>query len=58
MTALAASLARVPFAIAADKPENEIFSPLTVAILGGLITSTVMTLLVLYRRCESRRIAS
>ena len=35
MTALAAGLALVPFAIAADKPGSEILSPLAIVILGG-----------------------
>jgi hypothetical protein len=35
MTALAAGLALVPFAFAADKPGNEILSPLAIVILGG-----------------------
>ncbi len=35
MTALAAGLAPVPFALAADKPGNEILSPLAVVILGA-----------------------
>ena len=47
MTALAAGLALVPFAIAADKPGNEILSPLAAVILGGLISSTLLNLVVL-----------
>jgi CzcA family heavy metal efflux pump len=47
MTALAAGLALVPFAIAAHKPGNEILSPLAVVILGGLISATVLNMLVL-----------
>lgn len=47
MTALAAGLALVPFAIAADKPGNEILSPLAIVILGGLISSTLLNMVVL-----------
>lgn len=47
MTALAAGLALVPFALAAHKPGNEILSPLAVVILGGLISATVLNMLVL-----------
>ena len=47
MTALAAGLALIPFAVAYDKPGNEILSPLAVVILGGLISSTVLNMVVL-----------
>ena len=47
MTALAAGLALVPFAVASDKPGNEILSPLAVVILGGLLSSTVLNMVVL-----------
>ncbi len=47
MTALAAGLALVPFAFAADKPGNEILSPLAIVILGGLASSTVLNMIVL-----------
>ncbi|CAH2030258.1 efflux RND transporter permease subunit [Trichlorobacter ammonificans] len=47
MTALAAGLALVPFAIAAHKPGNEILSPLAVVILGGLVSATILNMLVL-----------
>jgi len=47
MTALAAGLALVPFAIASDKPGNEILSPLAIVILGGLLSSTVLNMVVL-----------
>ncbi|MDP2105702.1 MAG: efflux RND transporter permease subunit, partial [Desulfobulbaceae bacterium] len=47
MTALAAGLALVPFAIAADKPGNEILSPLAIVILGGLLSSTILNMVVL-----------
>jgi CzcA family heavy metal efflux pump len=47
MTALAAGLALVPFAIASDKPGNEILSPLAIVILGGLLSSTILNMVVL-----------
>ncbi|MHB8057472.1 MAG: efflux RND transporter permease subunit [Desulfuromonadaceae bacterium] len=47
MTALAAGLALVPFAIASDKPGNEILSPLAIVILGGLLSSTLLNMVVL-----------
>jgi len=47
MTALAAGLALVPFAFSADKPGNEILSPLAIVILGGLVSSTVLNMVVL-----------
>ena len=52
MTALSSALALIPLAINGDKPGNEIQSPLAVVILGGLLTSTILNLLVvpiLYR---------
>lgn len=47
MTALTAGLALVPFAISADKPGNEILSPLATVILGGLISSTALNMIVI-----------
>ncbi|MBC7961710.1 MAG: efflux RND transporter permease subunit [Steroidobacteraceae bacterium] len=47
MTALAAGLALVPFAFASDKPGNEILSPLAIVILGGLLSSTLLNMVVL-----------
>jgi Cu/Ag efflux pump CusA len=47
MTALAAGLALVPFAVAADKPGNEILSPMAVVILGGLLSSTALNMIVI-----------
>ncbi|MBI5101411.1 MAG: efflux RND transporter permease subunit [Nitrospirae bacterium] len=57
MTALAAGLALVPFAVAADKPGNEILSPLAIVILGGLLSSTALNMVVipaLYVRFEKK----
>jgi Cu/Ag efflux pump CusA len=47
MTALAAGLALVPFALGAEKPGNEILSPLAMVILGGLLSSTALNMIVL-----------
>jgi copper/silver efflux system protein len=47
MTALTAGLALVPFALATDKPGNEILSPLAVVILGGLGSATILNMIVL-----------
>jgi CzcA family heavy metal efflux pump len=53
MTAATAALALVPLALQGDRPGNEIQSPMAVVILGGLVTSTLLNLLVvpiLYER--------
>jgi len=47
MTALASGLALVPLVIYADKPGNEIQSPMAIVILGGLFTSTILNLYVI-----------
>jgi CzcA family heavy metal efflux pump len=47
MTALTAGLALIPFAIAADKPGNEILSPLAIVVLGGLFSSTALNMIVI-----------
>ena len=57
MTALSAALALVPLILAGDRPGNEIQAPMGVVILGGLLTSTVLNLLVvpaLYMRFGRR----
>jgi Cu/Ag efflux pump CusA len=46
MTALTAGLALIPLAIAGDLPGNEIQSPMAKVILGGLLTSTLLNVLV------------
>jgi len=46
MTALTAGLALIPLVLAGDKPGNEIQSPMAEVILGGLLTSTVLNLVV------------
>jgi CzcA family heavy metal efflux pump len=44
MTALTAALALVPIVLEGDSPGNEILAPLSVVILGGLLTSTFLNL--------------
>lgn len=46
MTALTAALAVIPIILKGDMPGNEILAPLSVVILGGLLTSTFLNLLV------------
>jgi Cu/Ag efflux pump CusA len=46
MTALSAALALVPLVLAGHKPGNEIQAPMGVVILGGLLSSTVLNMLV------------
>lgn len=58
MTALASALALIPLALGGDKPGNEIQSPMAIVILGGLITSTLLNLIVIpsvYYLIEKRR---
>jgi len=47
MTALTTALAVIPLVLAAGQPGNEIQSPMAVVILGGLVTSSLLNLLVL-----------
>ena len=46
MTALTAALALLPIVLEGDQPGNEILSPLSVVILGGLLTSTFLNLVI------------
>jgi CzcA family heavy metal efflux pump len=46
MTALTTGLALIPLAIAGDVPGHEIEHPMALVILGGLVTSTLLNLLV------------
>jgi CzcA family heavy metal efflux pump len=47
MTACATGLALVPLAVAGSLPGHEIEHPMAIVILGGLVTSTLLNLLVL-----------
>ena len=58
MTALATGLALVPLVVAGSIPGHEIEHPMAVVILGGLLTATLLNLLVLpslYVRFGKRR---
>ena len=47
MTASCASLALLPIVLAADAPGHEIEAPMAAVILGGLVSSTILTLVLL-----------
>jgi CzcA family heavy metal efflux pump len=47
MTALVAGLALIPLAAGGDLPGNEIQSPMAIVILGGLLSSTALTMIVI-----------
>ncbi len=47
MTALAAGLALIPLALSAGEPGSEIQAPMAIVILFGLLSSTVLNMLVL-----------
>ena len=46
MTALTTGLALLPLALAGGKPGNEIQAPMSIVILGGLVTATVLNMIV------------
>jgi len=46
MTAISAGLALVPLVIAAEEPGKEILNPVAIVIVGGLISSTLLGLLI------------
>ncbi|MCA9300532.1 MAG: efflux RND transporter permease subunit, partial [Phycisphaerales bacterium] len=46
MTAISAALGLLPLAMAAGKPGSELLAPLAIVTLGGLITSTLLNLVV------------
>jgi Cu/Ag efflux pump CusA len=47
MTALATGVALLPLALAGHTPGHEIEQPMAIVILGGLVTSTLLNLLVI-----------
>lgn len=46
MTAVSAALGLVPLALAAGRPGSELLAPLAIVTLGGLVSSTVLNLVV------------
>jgi Cu/Ag efflux pump CusA len=59
MTALATGLALVPLALGAGKPGSELEAPMAIVILWGLLTSTVLNMVVIpaayYRFGQTRQ---
>lgn len=47
MTALTAAFALVPLAMGIDQPGKEIQAPMAIVILGGLVTSTLLNMIVI-----------
>lgn len=47
MTALVTALALLPIAVDSDNPGREIMGPMATVIIGGLVSSTVLTLVVM-----------
>jgi len=52
MTALATALALVPLALAAGQPGSEIQAPMAVVILWGLVSSTLLNMLIVPAVCS------
>ncbi|MDG2201692.1 MAG: efflux RND transporter permease subunit [Phycisphaerales bacterium] len=46
MTAISAALGLLPLALAAGQPGSELLAPLAIVTLGGLLTSTILNLIV------------
>ena len=46
MTALTAALGMLPLVLSAGEPGSELLAPLSIVVLGGLLTSTLLNLLV------------
>ncbi|MBU0712620.1 efflux RND transporter permease subunit [bacterium] len=47
MTALTTGLALLPLALSIDKPDSEIQAPMSIVILGGLMTATFLNMIVI-----------
>ncbi|MEC9315354.1 MAG: efflux RND transporter permease subunit, partial [Pseudomonadota bacterium] len=47
ITALVTALAMLPIAVNSDNPGREIMGPMAAIIIGGLVSSTILNLLVL-----------
>jgi Cu/Ag efflux pump CusA len=47
ITALVTALAMLPIAVNSDNPGREIMGPMAAIIIGGLVSSTVLNLLIL-----------
>ncbi len=61
MTALTAGLALLPLALGGGQPGNELQTPMAIVILGGLVSATVLNMLVvppLYLLYGDRRVAA
>lgn len=58
MTALTTGLALIPLAIAGSKAGNEIQSPMAIVILGGLVSATLLNLLVIPAIFSLRKVES
>jgi Cu/Ag efflux pump CusA len=46
MTALTAALGLLPLALAGNAPGSELLAPLATVVLGGLLSSTILNLVV------------
>jgi Cu/Ag efflux pump CusA len=46
MTALTAALGLIPLAMSGDKPGSELLAALSIVVLGGLVSSTLLNLFV------------
>ncbi len=61
MTALVTGIGLIPLALGAGAPGKEIQQPMAIVILGGIVTSTLLNMVVIpalylkYRRAELRR---
>lgn len=64
MTALVAGIGLLPLALGAGEPGKEIQQPMAIVILGGIVTSTLLNMIVIpalylkYGRAEARKTAS